>query len=167
VRAQQTGADHRPARRVGHGGGPAAKFSDAKLKAAIDAHDTLADAYPSLGGGGAQSAIRRYINRQRFGVEARAAHTKVWTERELEMLREEWSKDLDDKELPRRSAREIAEMFGTTTAALTSVISRYGIASKDGKKRECKMCEKPFWSDSVGNRICAQCKMTELYRCSL
>jgi ribosomal protein L34E len=38
------------------------------------------------------------------------------------------------------------------------------VATKKKKKRECMMCNKPFLSEGIHNRICRNCKATEYYQ---
>ena len=39
------------------------------------------------------------------------------------------------------------------------------VATKKKKKKECMMCNKPFLSEGIHNRICNGCKGTEYYQC--
>lgn len=157
---QANGAVHRKSR-----------YSDADIQAALDAvGGNQCQAAKLIGGlgcaGGARSAIGRYIQRLKFGEEQRATHCRVWTDDDIEKLKVEWNRDPDDEVNPRMTTREIAVMFGTTSPALSAVVTRYGIANHAGKKRNCRMCELPFWSDGIDNWICVRCKTTDLYRCS-
>ena len=38
------------------------------------------------------------------------------------------------------------------------------VATKKKKKRDCMMCNKPFLSEGIHNRICNNCKRTEYYQ---
>ena len=38
------------------------------------------------------------------------------------------------------------------------------VPTKKKKKRDCMMCNKPFLSEGIHNRICNNCKGTEYYQ---
>ena len=86
-----------------------------------------------------------------------------WSRAEVELLAELWRKDLP--------AKEIAAKTGRTERSVVIKASRLGLAMRrfrnahgaqqyPGKAqlRNCLRCERQFFSEGIGHRICSKCK---------
>ena len=92
-----------------------------------------------------------------------------WTDDEVRTLIEQWKKKV--------SFGRIAKQIGRTRKSVTVKACRIGLterpylndayfinARKNGCARNCLSCQRVFFSEGPGNRICLQCKEREAWQ---
>lgn len=68
--------------------------------------------------------------------------------------------------VPKPSIEEIAAALGRTTKAAFTEICRTGMSRLGAQLRPCMPCQKPFFSSSIGNRICRRCVRIHQLECA-